>query len=421
MRLIEANFKAGNEARALQLAKEGIERDSSIAAQIGLVLLQNSCFPEAAVAFEKALVLAPASPDLTSKLAYAYLGANRPERAIELLKGFAGRQSSWQASFLLGQAYELTARPQEAIRYFRESIRLKPSGASIHYELGRVLANSADRNTQLEGAREMRRAIDLNPREAEYYIKLGIWFMDQGDLKSAVVLLTQGAENTKPSDDLYLLLGLAQYWQYGSASAVPTLQKAIELNPHNGLAYTLLGAFYFCDRDYGNALSYFQRATQEDPKSGLSFYGVASSLERLGRLDEAIPFAQKSIHLEPDSSRSHYLLGKIYANLDQNNEAVCELESVVRLDPKSESAYYLLARTYMRMNNPEKARQWSEKLQELTSKKRQAERAVVEDSKIPDSEPSDLSNPLEIWKNLRDSLPSVKPAPPIRRQGGDSN
>jgi tetratricopeptide (TPR) repeat protein len=416
VRLIEANFETGNKARALQLAKEGIERDSrgSLAAQIGLLLLQNSCFTEAAAAFEKALALKPASADLTSKLAYSYLGANQPERAIKLLKQFEGRQSSWQASFLLGQAYELTGRPREAIPFFRDSLRLNPGEASVHYHLGRVLVSSTERKVQIEGSQEMRQAINLSPHEAEYYISLGIWLMDEGDLRSTVALLTEGLENINPSDDLYLLLGLAQYWQYGLGTAVPTLKKLIELNPHSGLAHSLLGACYFSDGDYRNALSCYRRATQEDPKSGLCFYGVASSLEKLGRLAEAIPFAQKSIDLDPNSSRSHYLLGKLDAKLDRNDEAIRELEAVVRLDPNSESAYYLLARTYMRMNNPDKARQWGQKLQELTSAKRQAERGAIGRSEVPDSEASDLSNRSEIWKNLRESLPSAKPLPPIR-------
>jgi len=51
----------------------------------------------------------------------------------------------------------------------------------------------------------------------------------------------------------------------------------------------------------------------------------------------------------------------------------------------------LLARTYMQMNDPDKAREWTQKLQELTleerqkeSEKGQAERRVIERMESPD-------------------------------------
>ena len=410
---IEANFRTGNKGRALQLAKEGIQKDSRgpLSEQIGLRLLQNRCYPEAAAAFEKALSRAPDSFDVAINLAYAYVGASQPERAISLLSRLGGRQSSWQANFLLGQAYELADKPQEALRAFREAVRLKPDEASPHYELGRLLINSSDENTQSEGAEEMQKAIHLNPHETDYYLDLGTWLLNQGNLKAAVVLLTQGVEQTEPSDKLYLMLGMAQYWLYGSGPAIPTLKKVIDLNPHAASAYNLLGYSYFFGGDYRQALKYYQKAIAENPQNGLYFYGVARTLESLSRVNEAFRFAEESVRLDPHSSRNHYLLGKIYAKLGRDHEAISQLETAVGLDPESESPYYLLARTYMRMNDPGKAQQWNQKLQELTTKKRQTERTTSEKIVAPSSRLSDLPKPSEIWSEVRDSQRSAKPGP----------
>jgi tetratricopeptide (TPR) repeat protein len=409
---IETNFKIGDKARALELAKRGIEHDSqgSLSEQIGLGLLEHRCYPEAAAAFEKALTRAPQSLELASKLAYAYVGSNQPERAIRLLSQFEGRQSSWQASFLLGQAYELAGKPQEALPSFREAVRLNPQEASIHYELGRLLLQSSDRSTQSEGAEELRSAIRLDPQETDYYLDLGTWLLNQGELKSAVVLLTQGVEHTRPSDKLYLMLGMAQYW-YGSGPAIPTLKKAIDLNPHSAPAYNLLGYCYLFGGDFGKALEYYRKAMAENPENGLYSYGAARALESLGKVDEAIRFAEESVRLEPKSSRNHYLLGKIDAKLGRYSEAVSQLETAVGLDPESESPYYLLARTYVRMNEPGKSREWTQKLQELTTKKRQTERRELEKTSAPSSETSDLPQPSEIWHELRGSQPGANPGP----------
>ena len=413
---IEADLKIGNKARALKLAKEGIEQDSRgpLSEQIGLRLLQNRCYPEAAAAFEKALSRAPDSFDVAINLAYAYVGASQPERAISLLSRLGGRQSSWQANFLLGQAYELVDKPQEALRAFREAVRLKPDEASPHYELGRLLINSSDENTQSEGAEEMQKAIRLNPKGIDYYINLSGWLIDH-DVKSAVVLLTQLVKNTQPSDKLYLMLGLAQYGLYGSGPAIPTLKKVIDLNPHAPPAYNLLGGCYFHDSDCKRALEYYQKAIEEDSQNGLYFYSAARALDSLSRMDEAIHFAEESVRLEPQSGRNHYFLGKIYAKLGRNNEAVHELETAVRFDPESESSYYLLVRTYMGMNDPDKAHEWTQKLHELTIKKRQkeskkgeAERRALKSMDAPPSERSDLPKPSPV----EDRLPNSTSGPP---------
>jgi tetratricopeptide (TPR) repeat protein len=391
LREIDANFEGGNKARALQLAKEGIDDNPGgpLSEQIGLRLLKNQCYPDAAAAFEKALARTPDSVDLATKLAYAYVGANQPERAIPLLSREELR-ASWQANFLLGQAYELAYKPHEALRAFREAVRLKPDEASAHYELGRLLINSSDASVQTEGAEEMQKAIQLNTQGADYYLNLSGWLIDH-DVKTAVVLLTQLVKNSQPSDKLYLMLGLAQYGAYGSGPAIPTLKKVIDLNPHAAPAYNLLGGCYFHDGDYEQALKYYQSAMAEDPQNGLYFYGAAHTLESLNRTAEATRFAENSVRLEPKSSRSHYLLGKLYTKVGRNNEAVHELETAVRLDPERKPPYYLLARTYMQMNDPDKAREWTQKLQELTleerqkeSEKGQAERRVIERMESPD-------------------------------------
>ena len=244
LQFIAAEFKRGDRDGALQRAAEAIEHDSqgSVSSEIGLLLLENGCYAEAAAAFQKALIHSPDSIDIASKLAYSYLGANQPDPAIKLLSHFEGRKSSWQASLLLGQAYELAAMPQEAIGAFQDALRLRPDQASIHYELGRLLIGSSDPSTQAKGAQELQNAIRLNPSETDYYLSLGTWLMNKGDLKSAVDLLTFGAKYVQPSDKLYLMLGMAQYWLYGGEGpTVSTLGKVIDLNPHAAPAYNILG------------------------------------------------------------------------------------------------------------------------------------------------------------------------------------
>lgn len=411
---IAVEFQKGNKAGALQRAAEGIEHDSqgSLTPQIGLLLLENGCYAEAATAFKKALSRTPDSIELASKLAYAYLGDTQPDPAIRLLSHFPGRHSSWQASLLLGQAYELAGMPQEAIGSFQDALRLRPDEASIHYELGRLLIISSDPRTQAKGAQEMQKAIRLNPSETDYYLDLGTWLLNQGDLKSAVDLLTFGVKYTQPSDKLYLMLGMAEYWLYeGAGPTVSTLDKVIDLNPHAAPAYNILGYCSLFGGDYKQALQYFQKAIDENPQNGLYDYGVARALESLNRIDEALSFAEEAVRIMPHSSRNHYLLGKIYAKLGRNNEAVSQLETAVGLDPENASPYYQLVQVYVRMNNPDRAQQWSQKLQELTLKKRQTERGNFERRGTTSSVSSDLPQPPEIWNELRDSQPNTTPEP----------
>ena len=407
--LVNATFKAGDGPRALQLARESMQVDSSggLAAGLGALLMENGYYQEAIPPLERARTASPDSLELATTLARAYLGANRPAQAIELLSPLREREPSWQVRYLLGLAYISSDQPEAAAASLLEATRLKPDEAAAHYRLGTLLLKSTERAGQKAGVDEIEKAINLAPHELEYYINLGRWLLDHYELEPAISLLKRAIDSVPPSVELCLMLGLAEAELHGSAAARPFIEKAIELNPRVGPAYNLLGNLYLRVGDYENAVKYYKQAVELSPQNDLYFYDVALSLERLNKTAEAIPYAEKSTELKPDRSFNHYMLGKLYAKVGRQPEAIRELETSVRLDSQVEYPYYLLARTYMQIGDRARAQAWSRKLQELKDEKNRAVGLSP-----PASESPRVLEPVKPWETSTPATQRPGTSPP---------
>lgn len=411
LHLINLYFKVREDRRALLLAKQLVEHDrrGSVAAQVGVVLLQNNDYKEAVAVFEKIAPLAPRSLDLTVDLAESYLGANEPRRAIKLLTQFETIGRSWKVNALLGQAYELAAKPREAAAHLTEALASAPNQPALRYELGKLLLSSADQPTQVRGASEIQKAIDLDPHNAQYYIALSTWLLNRRYLKAAVRLLTQATRETQPSDKLYLMLGLGQFWLYGSNAAVPSLRTVLEINPHSAPAYNLLGGCYFSTGEYDRALNFYKKATHENPHDGLYFYNAGRTFDRLSRPIQALAFAEESVRLDPNSSMYHYLLGRIYFKLHRDRAAIRELKVALRLDPQSLPPYYLLARVYKRAGQAGEADLWSARYSNLRSEKDSLRNKIMSGST---QGPVSFFDASDMLKSLGVALPDRAPTVP---------
>jgi protein O-GlcNAc transferase len=366
---------------------------------LGLVLSQAGRFHEAVPHLEAAKKNKPRDFAVLVHLARAYLGSKESARAIELLAPFRS-QSIWQVHSLLGLAYVDTAQPVAAMQELRKAIRLKSDEASPRYSLGVLLLKSSDLSDQREGADQLRKAIDLAPGEADYYISLSRWLLQQKALVDVVALLRQGIRRVPPSVDLYLMLGLAEAQVHGADVARPLIEKAVEMNPQIAPAFSLLGNCYFRLGEYASAVKYYGKAAEIDLQNGLYQYDLALALERLNRVAEAVVFGEKAVQLNPGRGSAHYLLGKLYAKLNRNDEAVREFETCVKLEPTLDYPYYQLARSYMKMRDSAKAQEWNAKLMEVKAAK---------DRQVGLAGPASDLNLLESAKPWETESPSASP------------
>lgn len=169
-------------------------------------------------------------------------------------------------------------------------------------------------------ARELKRAIELNPSSAEAHDLYGEYFTAQGQFQEGIAE-SRRAHDLDPlslriqSDLFYAILEARQYDE-----TIAECQKAIEANPKFASAYTVLGLAYAQKKDFSKAIDALKKAADLDPNPTNQLF-VAHVQAVSGNKAEARALLAK---LEDLSRRSYvcaYEIGTVHASLGDNDKA----------------------------------------------------------------------------------------------------
>ena len=147
--------------------------------------------------------------------------------------------------FMVGVYQEKKDYP-DAIDLARKMVALDPKSDKFHFTLGAVL----DQNKQrADGMVEMKKAIELNPANAQALNYLGYTYAEEGRNLDEAEKLIKRALDIEPEDGFYVdSLGWVYYQKGDYKQAVEQLERAVNLTnsdptitEHLGDAYRKLG------------------------------------------------------------------------------------------------------------------------------------------------------------------------------------
>ena len=110
---------------------------------------------------------------------------------------------------------------------YREAIRLNPSYADAHYNLGLLLLR---RGEAAEGRRELELALRLEPRHLPALVTLSNVARGEGDARRAVALARRAVEAGPSSAGAHLVLGEALAASGDRAGARRELSSALQID-----------------------------------------------------------------------------------------------------------------------------------------------------------------------------------------------
>jgi tetratricopeptide (TPR) repeat protein len=182
-----------------QLALKGFaaippDSDYYVDAQVRRAYLLQKDDPTGAIrGLESALRQRPESLELMAYLASLYRQEKDYPRAIQLLEQLVAQvPDNDRYRFTLGAAYDEANQKERSLAEMRKAIQLNPRNAAALNYLGYSLA---DQGVQLDEAeRLIRRALELQPNEGIYIDSLGWVYYRRGDYKRAVEQLERAVE-----------------------------------------------------------------------------------------------------------------------------------------------------------------------------------------------------------------------------------
>jgi protein O-mannosyl-transferase len=162
----------------------------------------------------------------------------------------------------LGNIYYNQGRLDEAVREYRDFLKLKPDSVEVHNSLGNVYYKQGRLD---EALREYQTALKLHPDSAEVHNNLGKIYGRQGHLDKALKEF-QAAVKLKPDfADAYNGLGNVYGLQGHLDKALKEYETALKLTPDSADAHNNLGTIYYKQGRLDKALDEFETALRLKP------------------------------------------------------------------------------------------------------------------------------------------------------------
>ncbi len=228
---------------------------------------------------------------------------------------------------------------------FRHDAEVSENSATIHYLLGRAILNDIypneknveQKNKYVDTAIiEFAKAIQIYPKEPNYFYYLGVAYADKNDNENAVrnyeIAVRLFQDYHLPNSDLFVNLGKS----------------------------------YFKTNQYLKASDILDSALKYDPKSSDAYKDKGDVLFQLARYQEASVEFKKAIDLNPKFTFAYRNLGTTYANLKEYSKALESYNSALKLDSTDMEIYKFISMIYEITGDSIKAKEYFEKANKMS-------------------------------------------------------
>ncbi|MBZ5516428.1 MAG: tetratricopeptide repeat protein [Acidobacteriia bacterium] len=208
----------------------------------------------------------------------------------------------------LGIVYQQQGKREQALREFRESIRLEPDYPAPHVLMGSTLLVMGRFE---EATRELETAVKLQPQDPLIRAQLALAYRGRQDLPG-VVEQYQVVRELAPRDPEYV---------YQSAKAYLDLsawcfQQIVHLQPDSARAYQALGENFRAEGRGEIAVHAFERAAQADPTLPEIHLALAEIYAEQGKTAEAQKEVEQELAIVPESAAALALKKKLNPHQD---------------------------------------------------------------------------------------------------------
>jgi tetratricopeptide (TPR) repeat protein len=333
------------------------------------------------------------------------------------------------------------ARPGEALGFYREAVRLRPSWDEGWWWIG---ALSYERGDHEESANAFARFVELKPDAGPGWALLGLSEFERKSYDAALEHLTRGLSlgtvgNAEVRDAVYYHVALLRIRAAQFELAVEPLSVLARAKPDSPRLATPCGLVllrlpylpadvppdkrdlvreagaascaalalqdtagarfeellrrypktpnlhygygsYLLRRDETNpaaALAQFEKEIAVDPGAVYARLEIAYELLRDGQHARAVPYAQRAVELAPGLFAAHNALGRALFETGEVEKGIAELETAVRLAPESRHARATLAGAYARAGRATDAEREREALRRLQAEQGPASRSSL--------------------------------------------
>ncbi len=239
-----------------------------------------------------------------------------------------------------------------AERQCRKALELNPKNADAYYFLGLAMFG---RKQHDEAIRYLSQAAAIDPANSEIHTHLGVAFISKGMLNDAITHLQKSLQLAPDNVEACFNLGVAMLQRGDRQEAIRYLLQAVRLQPDDQEAHYNLAVAFEQQGNVERAIQHYLRTVQLRPDHAKAHDKLGVALCRKGALHEGLPYLSKAVSLEPDNAAARYNLAVTLARLKQHDQAIVHWLRLLRLDPRNADVLSCLAASYAQTGQLDKA------------------------------------------------------------------
>ena len=362
-RLQEESGRISNAEEALARALRSDPDNGSVLLWAGRLALRLGPVPRARGYFERLLSLSE-DPELTLRVAAAFLAAREPAAAAEVLQSTRkGRPASPRIAWSTGLVLERLHRFTEAAASYAEV----PPDSEFFQEARRrhiLCLSMAGQHAEALGL--LQAALAESPEDTALRILQARALERSGRPERAEATLQQALARA-PSVEVYEALASTWQRQGRHTEALALLQKALAGRPRDTALRFVLANAWLRKGDAARALAEMRAVVAAEPQNAaaLNFIGYLLAGQG-GDLNEAERLVQRALEFRPDTGAFLDSLGFIYYRRGDYARALEVLERAAALEPDEPTILEHLGDTYRKLSRLEDAaRAWRQALEAL--------------------------------------------------------
>ena len=224
----------------------------------------------------------------------------------------------------LGLVYQLQNRSSDAIREFRQALKLKPGLVGANFFVG------VDYCKQAEGTKAipyLKAALQKDPGRPDIWLWLATAQEISGQLRPELATLLRALELHPKDADLLYVLGNT-YERLGKQEAAHLGKVA----PGSVQSEQLLAESYAASSEWPTAVIHFQNALATSPDRAGLHTELGEVLLRAGKVKQAIPEFDEELGREPGNLRSLVRRGEARLIQENVDGALQDWEQAIAID-----------------------------------------------------------------------------------------
>ena len=223
-----------------------------------------------------------------------------------------------------------------------------------YYLRGRQ-ARAHHRNLHEAGARDFRRAIELDPEYAQAHAGLAdslcelmLWRMvnpDGGALEEAQAAAHRALELDPDLAEAHVAKGHALMIAGDRDGATESFERALKLDPELYVAHYYYARHCYTQGHYLRAVDLFEAAHRVQPDEfqalalAVNAADAAGDHERKMRLAiEGLACASHQAHIDPENARAHYMTAGLMQHLGVGDGGHAEMDYALRIRPATSTS-----------------------------------------------------------------------------------